>query len=257
MDFHIIIPARFHSSRLPGKVLADIGGKPMLQHVYDQAEKSGATSVVIATDHEDVKKVAEKFGATVCMTHEGHSTGTERVAEAVNLLEYEDDDIIIGLQADEPFIAGSVVRQMAQDLADHENVKVTSICQLIDNVDDLFNPHITKVILNWRGYAVYFSRAPIPWERDEFTLGGERPKKLRGKHYRHIGIYAYRAGFLPQYCEMEPSDAEQMESLEQLRILWNGGRIHMTVVKEAIPSGIDTEDDLIRARQFYAEERGG
>ncbi len=249
MSFHIIIPARYESTRFPGKVLADLGGKPVLQHVYQLAELSGADSIVIGTDDDRIKKVAESFGATVCMTSESHQSGSERIAEVINLLEYEEDDVIVGLQADEPLIPATVIRQLANDVVEHDNVKVASVCQLIKNVDELFDPNITKVVLNRRKYAMYFSRSPIPYERENFPADGTKPKKLTGKHYRHIGIYAYRADFLTRYVETESCPAENMELLEQLRILWDGCRIHMTVSKENIPAGIDTETDLKRAQK--------
>lgn len=248
MSFHIIIPARYHSSRFPGKVLAELKGKPILQHVFEVAQKTGAESVVVATEDEKVKKVAESFGATVCMTSDTHETGTERIAEVVDTLEYDDEDIIIGLQADEPFVPASVVKQLANELEEHDNVKVASLCQELTNIEDLFNPHITKVVLNRRKHAMYFSRAPIPFERDNFT-DGKKPKALTGKHYRHIGIYGYRADFLEKYVEMDECPAEQMEKLEQLRFLWEGVRIQMLLVKDNIPAGIDTEEDLRRASQ--------
>jgi len=249
MNFHIIIPARYQSTRLPGKVLADIGGKSMIQHVYERALESGADSIVIATDDERIKTAAESFGATVCMTNEGHNSGTERIAEVANILDYSDDDIIVGLQADEPFMPSKVIQKLAEDLTEHDNVKVASVCRLIEGVEELFNPNITKVILNHRKYAMFFSRAPIPWERDNFSNSQQRPQKLIGEHYRHVGLYAYRASFLPYYIDLTPCEAEELELLEQLRILWHGGRIHMLVVKDAIPMGVDTPDDLERVRR--------
>lgn len=248
MEFHVIIPARFASTRLPGKVLLDIAGKPMVQHVYERALESGAESVVIATDHEQVRDVCEKFGATVCMTLDSHQSGTERVAEAVSLMDYNDDDIIVNLQGDEPLLPAALIQQVAEELTVHETVKMASLCKVVDDVEELFNPNMAKVILNHRRQAMYFSRAPIPWERDNFkpeTL----PKSMQGVHYRHIGIYAYRASFLQQYIEMEPCEAEHLEFLEQLRVLWHGGRIQMGIVKQAVPRGVDIEADLAIIRK--------
>lgn len=247
MSFHIIIPARYASSRFEGKVLADIAGKSMLQRVFDVANQTHAESVVIATEDKRVKEVAETFGATVCMTSEDHESGTERITEVIELLDYDDDDIIVGLQADEPFIPADVINQLAADLAEHTNVKVASLCTPIHEVSDIFNPNVTKVVLNQRKYAMYFSRAPIPWERGNFSENGNQVMELKGEHFRHIGIYAYRASFLPQYLAMDTCELEKMELLEQLRILWQCGRIHMSVVKQAVALGIDTKEDLARA----------
>jgi 3-deoxy-manno-octulosonate cytidylyltransferase (CMP-KDO synthetase) len=251
MGFHIIIPARYQSSRFPEKVLADIGGKPMLQHVFERAEESGAESIVIATDDERVRKVAEGFGATVCMTADTHETGTERIAETIDIVDYEEDDVIVGLQADEPFLPANVIKKLAGNLLTHDNIKIASICTPLTDPTELFNPSVTKVVLNHRNNAMYFSRAPIPWERGNFPVNGNQPDKLLGKHFRHIGLYAYRASFLSHYIEMEACPLEEMELLEQLRVLWNGGRIHMTIIKQQLPSGVDTEADLQAVRQHY------
>lgn len=254
MEFHVIIPARFASTRLPGKVILDIAGKPMVQHVYERALESGAESVVIATDSEKVRDVCEGFGATVCMTLESHQSGTERIAEAVNLLDYNDNDIIVNVQADEPLLPIPLIHQVAEELEVHNTVKMASLCKVVDDVDELFNPNMAKVILNHRRQAMYFSRAPIPWERDNFTVD-TLPKHMQGVHYRHIGLYAYRASFLQQYVEMEPCDAEHLELLEQLRVLWHGGRIQMGIVKTAVPRGVDNEEDLALIRK-QAQTRG-
>ncbi len=250
MAFHIIIPARYRSSRLANKVLADIGGKSMLEHVFMRAQESGADSVVIAADDEQVQQVAEGFGATVCMTQTEHPSGSDRIAETVNLLDYDDDDIIVGLQADEPFVPSSVIRQLASEIEDRDNIKVASLCHEIKDVADLFNPAVVKVVLNHRRNAMYFSRAPIPWERGNFSLE-QLPEKMQTVHYRHIGMYAYRAGFLSQFLQMEACEIEEAECLEQLRVLWNAGRIHMAVVKNVVPHGVDTEADLKAARAFH------
>ncbi len=246
MEFTVIIPARFKSTRLPGKVLADIGGKPMIQHVYERAVASGASTVVIATDNEEVKTVCEGFGATVCMTDEEHESGTERVSEVVEALELESDEIVIGLQGDEPLIPPELIRQLADDLIEHSTAKVASICTEIKTVEEVFDPNVVKVVLNRRNNAIYFSRAPIPWERENFA--DLKNPKMTGQHFRHIGIYAYRAGFLREYLNWEPSPAEQMESLEQLRILCYCGRIHMTTTAISVPGGVDTPADLVRVQ---------
>lgn len=249
MDFHVIIPVRYDSVRLPGKALIDIAGKPMIQRVYENALNSGATDVVIATDDKRVADAAESFGASVCITSPDHDSGTERLSEAVLALGYEDDEIVVCLQGDEPLIPGKVICELAEDLGEHNNVKVASVCQPMTDVDELFNPNVTKVVMNQRGYALYFSRAPIPWERDTFS--DKKAVALNGHHFRHIGLYAYRVGFLQEYVEWGSCDAEALESLEQLRILWQGCRIHMVVTKNNLPSGVDTEEDLKRVRDCF------
>ncbi len=249
MEFRVIIPARFDSTRLPGKALVDIAGKPMIQHVYESAIKSGAEEVVIATDDKRIRQVAEDFGAVVCMTSSDHQSGTERIAEAAVALGFEDDEIIVCLQSDEPLIPPDAIRKLAEDLDEHGNVKVASLCTPITEVDELFNPHSTKVVLNRRNYALYFSHAPIPWGRDTFS--DNENLQLNGSHYRHVGIYAYRVGFLEEYLSWDACPAEKMEVLEQLRILWYGCRIYMVVAKSKCPPGVDTEEDLERVRAYF------
>ena len=249
MEFRVIIPARFDSTRLPGKVLVDIAGKPMIQYVYESAIKSGAEEVVIATDDKRIHQVAKDFGALVCMTSSDHQSGTERIAEAAVALGFEDDEIIICLQGDEPLTPPDAIRKLAEDLDEHNNVKVASLCVPITEVDELFNPHSTKVVLNRRNYALYFSHAPIPWGRDIFS--DKENLQLNDSHYRHVGIYAYRVGFLEEYLSWDACPAEKMEALEQLRILWHGGRIHMVVAKSKCPPGVDTEKDLERVRAYF------
>jgi 3-deoxy-manno-octulosonate cytidylyltransferase (CMP-KDO synthetase) len=253
MDFRVIIPVRYNSLRLPGKALLDIGGKPMIQHVYDKALASGAESVVIATDDERIKQAAEKFGATVCMTSTEHQSGSERIAEAIVALGYQNDDIVVNVQGDEPLIPPTIIKQVAQDLIDHDNIKVATLCEPIKNSEDLFNPDIVKVTINRRGYALYFSRAPIPWIRDQFPLQ-EKQNLSTSEHFRHIGIYAYRAGFLQEYVAWESCPLEEMERLEQLRVLWHGGRIHVSIAKEKSPLGVDTEADLEKIRKLISKK---
>ena len=248
MDFHIIIPARYESQRLPGKVLMDIAGKPMVQHVYEKALDAGAESVVIATESDRVAEVAESFGAKVCMTSSIHRTGTERLSEAVEALEFENDEVVIGLQADEPFIDVPVIRMLVEDLETYSNIKVASVCEPITDAQELFDRGVVKVVLNRRGHAVYFSRAVIPWDRDSFTEDGQLPTVVKGNYYRHVGLYGYRVGFLKDYMEWGVCSLESVEMLEQLRILWNGGRIYMRVLNKKIPLGVNTELDLERVR---------
>lgn len=251
-DFHIIIPARFNSQRLPGKVLKEIAGKPMVQHVYERALESGATSVVIATDDKKVEKACKKFHAPVCMTASSHLSGTDRLAEVVAILEYDPEEIVVCLQGDEPQMPPHFISQVANNLAEHDNAKVATMAEKITNPHDLFNPHIVKVVMNYRHFALYFSRAPIPWQRDHFK---EIPPKhldtitLSEYYFRHIGIYAYRVGFLEEYTNLASSPLEQLESLEQLRVLWHGYKIHVGITDVSVPAGVDLETDLERVRK--------
>ena len=241
MHFKVIIPARMGSKRLPGKPLIDINGKPMIQYVYDKAVNSGAVSVVVATDSNEIATVAKDFGARVCMTSSDHKSGTERIAEAAQALGYEDDDIIVNLQGDEPLMSSSIIHDVASALDVYNNAKVATMAAPINNIDDVFNPSVVKVVTSKRGYAIYFSRAPIPWERDNFSK--EKPV-MECNHYRHIGIYAYRVGFLQEYLKSVECDIEKFERLEQLRILWNINRIHVSITNEDVPIGFDTKEDL-------------
>lgn len=244
-EFRVIIPARYASTRLPGKVLLDIRGKSMLQHVYERALESGAESVTVATDDERIQHAAEKFGAKVYITSSTHTTGTDRLAEAVESLELEDDEIVVNVQADEPMIPPAVINQVANDLAEHDNIKVATLCEPIVDVEYLFDTNIVKVVFNRRGYAMYFSRAPIPWDRDNFS-DREKIDVEKLMHFRHIGIYAYRAGFLKSYLEWVNCPLENLEKLEQLRVLWNGGRIHVAISQHKVPVGVNTPEDLQR-----------
>lgn len=250
MEFRVIIPVRYASTRLEGKALLDIAGKPMIEHVYQRAMESGAEDVIIATDDKRIAEIAQGFGASVCMTSVDHQSGTERLAETVVALGLDDHEIVVCLQGDEPLLPAEIIRKAAEDLEEHDNIKVATVCTPIKSVDELFNPNVTKVVLNRRNYALYFSRAPIPWHRDEFqdknTIAFDDYP-----YYRHIGVYAYRAGFLQEYVALAACPAEKMEMLEQLRILWHGGRIHLIVHKGALPAGVDTEEDLKRVRAHF------
>lgn len=253
MEFRVIIPARYASSRLPGKILLDIAGQPMIKHVYQRALESGAESVVIATDDDRIRKVAEDFGATVCMTSPDHVSGTERLAEAVVALGYSEEDVIVNLQGDEPLIPPVVIRQVAEDLVKFENAKVATLYETVKSIEELFDPNHVKVVMNKRGYALYFSRAPIAWDREEFQIPPQPKTKLKHQHYRHVGIYAYHAGFLQEYMEWESSPLEEMEKLEQLRVLWNAGKVHLSEAKEAVPIDVNTDEDLRKIRALLAK----
>lgn len=244
--FHVIIPARYASTRLKGKVLIDIAGKPMIQHVYERAIQSGASSVVIATCDEEVVEVVKSFGAQYCVTNKDHKSGTSRLSEAVKILNYPEDAIIVNVQGDEPLIPPIIINQVAANLSKFKKSEMATLCERILSIDDLLNPNIVKVILNKEGNAIYFSRAPIPWERDNFA---QNPTDhIEHDHYRHIGIFAYRVNFLQKYVKWEPSPLEISEKLEQLRILWHGANIHVELAKESPPLSVDTASDLEKIR---------
>ncbi|EOD78330.1 3-deoxy-manno-octulosonate cytidylyltransferase [Grimontia indica] len=250
MKFTVVIPARYASSRLPAKPLVDIGGKPMIQWVYEQAMKSGADKVIIATDDQRIVDAANAFGGEVCMTREDHQSGTERLAEVVEKYNLAADEIIVNVQGDEPLIPPSVIRQVAENLARSE-APMSTLAINIDHVDEVFNPNAVKVVTDKDGYALYFSRATIPWDRDNFA---KAPAEIHHNLKRHIGIYGYRAGFINTYINWEPSPIEHIECLEQLRVLWYGEKIHVDVAIEAPPAGVDTPEDLEVVRKLIAAQ---
>ena len=247
MQFRVIIPVRLHAKRLPNKPLLDSAGKPMIQHVYENAVKSGACSVVIATDSMDIVEVCQTFGAAVCMTSADHKSGTERLAEAVEALGYDSDDIVVNVQGDEPLMPASIMHQAAHVLDMYDNAKVATIAQKIQDPEMIFDPNTVKVVINKRNHALYFSRAPIPWDREGFK---QNMPTSRFIHLQHIGIYAYRVGFLQEYLRSMECDLEKMEMLEQLRILWHGQRIHVSISENEIAKGVDTQEDLDRVRKI-------
>lgn len=248
--FHIIIPARYQSSRLPGKPLLDIGGIPMIVHVYRQALKAGAESVVVATDDKRIEKLLLDEGAQVFMSDIPHESGTERLGEVVEKLEYSDNDIIVNLQGDEPFVPIKLLQQVANDLQQHYSASMSTIYIPLDNHEDVFNPNVVKVVLDKENFALYFSRAPIPWLRDDFAEGKKEDFNLSLFH-RHIGIYAYRANFFKEYIKLPVSPLEKYECLEQLRVLWNGHKIILSEATAIPGQEVNTAQDLEKARQIY------
>ncbi|QYM96100.1 3-deoxy-manno-octulosonate cytidylyltransferase [Dickeya ananatis] len=244
MTFTAIIPARYASTRLPGKPLADIHGKPMVVHVMERARESGASRVVVATDHADVARAIELAGGEVCLTSPDHNSGTERLAEVIDSYGFADDEIIVNVQGDEPLIPPVIIRQVADNLAG-SRAGMATLAVPITTCEEAFNPNAVKVVTDAEGYALYFSRATIPWERDRFA----ESRETIGDHFlRHIGIYAYRAGFIRRYVGWAPSQLERIEMLEQLRVLWYGEKIHVAVAKEVPSVGVDTPEDLARVR---------
>jgi len=248
VSFKIVIPARYASSRLPGKPLLDIAGKPMIQHVHERAKESLAAQVIIATDDERIKRVATEFGADVCMTRSDHISGTDRLAEVAVKREFADDDIIINVQGDEPCLPASLINQVADDLLRHPDADMATLFSQIDQEKHVFDPNAVKVIMDKLGYALYFSRAPIPWMRDHFDQQSTLPPEL--PHYRHIGLYGYRASFLKHYAELESCVLEQEEALEQLRALYHGKKIHLTRATVNPGHGVDTQADLDEVRKL-------
>ena len=251
LAFKVVIPARFASTRLPGKPLLDIAGKPMIAHVCARAQEAGAEEVVVATDNLKIQEVVTGLGIRVVMTNPNHQSGTERIAEVAKLCGWSADQIIVNLQGDEPLIPPSLISEVAQTLANQKLAGIATLAAQIENAEEIFNPNAVKVVLNKLGYALYFSRASIPWERDSFSLSGGTPS---GKiaYLRHIGMYAYTVGFLERYCAWEPSILETIEALEQLRILWHGEAIAVSVVDKTPQAGVDTPEDLARVSQILA-----
>jgi 3-deoxy-manno-octulosonate cytidylyltransferase (CMP-KDO synthetase) len=249
MSFTVVIPARYGSTRLPGKPLLDIAGKPMVQRVWEQACCSAAGQVVIATDDARIADTAQAFGAQVCITSTEHPSGTDRLQQVAQEMGWPDDHIVVNVQGDEPLIPPVVIDQVALNLAGHAQAGIATLCEDITELDELINPNAVKVVSDARGMALYFSRAPIPWPRDAFAEG-QQLMPGQGHWYRHIGIYAYRTGFLHQYVTWQPAPVEQLEHLEQLRALHNGVGIHVARASQSVPGGVDTEEDLkaVRAR---------
>lgn len=248
MAFVVVIPARFASSRLPGKPLADIAGKPMIQWVWQQAMQSGATEVVIATDHAEVAKVATAFGAKVLLTSPDHNSGTERLAEVVQTLGLAADTVVVNVQGDEPFIPPAIIRQVADNLAQQQKARMATLAVPLSSLAEVQNPNVVKVVTDQADYALYFSRSVIPFDRDQaFTA------EWSAMYRRHIGIYAYRAGFILDYVRWPVSKLEQIECLEQLRVLWQGEAIHVADALAVPPIGVDTPADLAHANQHASQ----
>tara|TARA_R110000823_G_scaffold130015_27_gene258207 strand:+ start:17328 stop:18098 length:771 start_codon:yes stop_codon:yes gene_type:complete len=252
MPFTVIIPARFGSTRLPGKPLLDIQGKPMLQRVWEQATCSAASRVVIATDDQRVLDVASAFGGEAILTAEHHPSGTDRLQEVVQALRMDPRAVVVNVQGDEPLIPPAVIDQVARNLAQSDGAGVATLCERIERIEDLTSPHVVKVVRDAAGMALYFSRAPVPWPRDAFhSTTAQMPAE--GAWFRHIGIYAYRVGFLHKYVKWPAAPTEQLEKLEQLRALHQGTQIRVDEAMAAVPSGVDTQADLEQVRAVFAQ----
>ncbi len=244
VPFSIIIPARYASTRLPGKPLLDIKGKPLLQHVFETASQTHAKSITVATDDERIKNCAESFGAEVIMTSTKHDSGTDRIAEAARHLQMGDDEIIVNLQGDEYGLPAALIEQVATCLYENPEKQVATLCEAITSMDDYLDPNNVKVIFDKMNTAIYFSRSPIPMKRS----GG-----LPESAHRHIGLYAYRAGYLQEFTQLPVCELEQTEALEQLRVLYNGGKIHIETAVDKTGIGIDSAKDLETARTGKSE----
>ena len=248
--FTAVIPARLASTRLPRKVLLEIGGKPMVRHAYERALASGAAEVIIATDDEEVAGVCAAFGADVQLTGRHHRSGTDRIAEVAALRRLPEDRIVVNVQADEPLLPPPLVRQAAEDLEAFPGAGLATLCTPITSRAEVFDPNVVKVVLDREGFALYFSRAPVPWPRDAFAR--DRATLPPGEWLRHIGLYGYRVAALRAFAALPPGRLEQLEALEQLRALEAGWRIAVALAPSPFPPGVDTPEDLARAERLHA-----
>ncbi len=251
MSFVVVIPARFGSSRLPGKPLADIGGAPMVVRVLQRCQQSSASRVLVATDDERIATVVEAAGGEVVMTRADHPSGTDRLQEVATQLQLPDDAILVNVQGDEPLIPAAVIEQVARNLAANSHCDIATLCEPIESAADLFNANIVKAVFDQSGRALYFSRAPVPWHRDAFSAG-QVDSLPPGSWWRHIGMYAYRVGLLHRFVQWLPAALETTEALEQLRAMANGASIHIEPACEAVPGGVDTAADLQRVQALFA-----
>lgn len=251
LAFKVVIPARFASTRLPAKPLLDLGGKPMVVRVAEQARRSGADEIWVATDHPEVLAAAQEHDVAVLMTRSDHPTGTDRLAEVVEQCGWSDDTIIVNVQGDEPLIEPEVILQTARQLAE-SGADIATVAHPIHDAADFFSPNVVKVVCRADGDAAYFSRAPIPYARDHFASeNGGKTLPDAFPAYRHVGLYAYRASFLKAYAGLSVAPTEKFESLEQLRALWHGYRISVTLIESAPAAGVDTPEDAERMRKLF------
>jgi len=241
VKFTVIVPARYASSRFPGKPLADVAGKPMVVRVCEQAAKSGAAAVHVATDDERIAKAVRGHGHSALMTRADHASGTDRIAQAAKILKLKDGEIVVNVQGDEPLVSPRLISQVATTLEKRRDASVSTACHAIHDEASLASPNVVKVVLDAKGYALYFSRSRIPYPREAGTAC-----------YRHAGIYAYRAGFLSKFSSLKESPLEKTEALEQLRVLWHGYRIAVTVSETEMPPGVDTPQDLEAVRRMLS-----
>lgn len=250
MSFSIVIPARYASSRFPGKPLAMLAGKPMVQHVYERACESEAKRVIVATDDDRIADAATAFGAEVCLTSADHPSGTDRLQEVVKRLGFYSDDIVVNVQGDEPLVPPRIINQVAHNLKAEPQASIATLSEPIESIEALLNPNVVKVVSDSRGMALYFSRAPMPWPRDAFQNGTPEALPQGFNWQRHIGLYAYRVKLLNDFVAWPPAPLEKVECLEQLRALYNGAGIHVAEALETPPAGVDTPEDLERLQRL-------
>ena len=248
-DFIVAIPARYAATRLPGKPLRPLGGEPLVVHVARRALAAGAREVWVAADDPRIAEALRDTGVRVAMTSAAHASGSDRLAECADLAGWSNDTLVVNLQGDEPFAPAAGIRAVAETLA-ASGADMATLAARIEDPETLFDPNAVKLVRNESGDALYFSRAPIPWHRDAFA--GDRHELVADECLRHIGIYAYRAGFLRRFAKMPPGRLERVESLEQLRVLEAGFRIAVALTPEAFPPGVDTLEDLARAEAHLA-----
>ncbi len=253
MPYSIVIPARYAATRLPGKPLREIAGKPLLRYVYECARRTQARQVIVATDDARIQQAALAFGADVCMTSDQHQSGTQRINEVIQLRGFPDDEIIVNLQGDEPLMPAACITQVAELLESHPDAQMSTLATPVVHDDEVFDSNIVKVALNKHNQALYFSRASIPWQRGSY-------ENHRVNHsgewscLRHIGIYGYRAAYIKEYVSLPPSPLEVQESLEQLRVLWHGGTICVDQAVEIPGPGVDTEQDFAKVSQLLIQK---
>jgi 3-deoxy-manno-octulosonate cytidylyltransferase (CMP-KDO synthetase) len=247
VDFVVVIPARYDSTRFPGKPLADIAGEPMVARVAERAAKSGARDVLVATDHKAIAETVRACGYTAVMTRRSHASGTDRIAEVARRLRYPAHRIVVNVQGDEPLIEPALIRAVASRLAGERGAHIATACTPLRDAREFHDPNIVKAVLDNAGRALYFSRAPIPHVRD--AAGSMRGVPA----YRHLGLYAYRCGFLKQFTKLKPAAIERAEALEQLRALAHGFRIVATITRKSPYPGVDTPADLERVRSYFEQ----
>ncbi len=250
IPFKVVIPARYESTRLPGKPLLNIAGQPMIAHVCQRAMEAEAEEIVVATDDKRIFDKVKDLGFEAVMTDRNHQSGTERIHEVAEILAWADDDIVVNLQGDEPLIPPAYIKEVALALANQNKAGITTLAAEILDDEEVFNPNSVKVVLDHQGYALYFSRAAIPWDRDFFSKEAKKTSNAM-PYLRHIGMYAYTVKFLKNYCSWQPSILETIESLEQLRILWYGQAILVKTVTKTPEAGVDTQADLERVEKIY------
>ncbi len=250
LDYKVVIPARYGSLRLPGKPLLKIAGKPMIVHVCERALEAEAEQVVVATDDERIFQQVQGLGIDVVMTADSHQSGTERIQEVATKLNWSADQIVVNLQGDEPLIPALYIKKAALALADQQKAGIATLAAKISDVNEVFDSNAVKVVLDHHGYALYFSRAAVPWDRNQFgNQKVDSTLSTNGDYLRHIGLYAYTVAFLNDYVMMAPSAIEQIECLEQLRILYHGRSVFVEVVDSVPEAGVDDADDLQRVEK--------